>query len=223
MILMPNNHTSLVSSNPACALNHPRPARLKYLTGFVAAVALGLGGLQAASDDNEVLRELIEILREKGSISSEEYDALKKAAAPEPATTTETTAQPETPAPAPVAAEPSQQEAKPKRRDILADQTSSPITPLPKEAPWYEKIGFAGYTQVRYSTVWNEDGADLNVPPPINPPPTMNPSSCAAVASSSPVMSTPTSTSTPKWTSPAPRSAEPPGPSKCATSMAISP
>jgi hypothetical protein len=162
MMLMTENQTSLAPTKPAYALNQPHPARLKYLTGFMAAVALGFGGLQGASDDNQVLRELIEILRAKGSITTEEYDALKKASATEPATSTETHAAPEVPATPP--AEPTPDTEKPKRRDILADQTSSPITPLPKEAKWYDKIGFGGYTQVRYATVWNQEGEDLNVP-----------------------------------------------------------
>lgn len=161
-MLMSENQTSLAPTKPAYALNQPHPARLKYLTGFMAAVALGFGSLQAASEDNQVLRELIEILRAKGSITTEEYDALKKASAPEPATSTETNAAPEVPATPP--AEPTPDTEKPKRRDILADQTSSPITPLPKEAKWYDKIGFGGYTQVRYATVWNQEGEDLNVP-----------------------------------------------------------
>jgi hypothetical protein len=136
----------------------------------------------SAADANAALMQLMKILRDRGSITEEEYQALKAAAqaeapaAPQVVSTATNAAptnampatklpgtEPAVATPAPSIAAAANPGAK-ERPDKLADQTSSAVKTKPKELKWYEKIGFGGYTQLRYSRVLDESGADLAVP-----------------------------------------------------------
>jgi hypothetical protein len=139
------------------------------LAAFLALPAFPIGAAEA----NGALMQLMKILRDRGSITEEEYQALKTAAqseAPaEPRPTAPAIAATNAPAAAvtnaPVALAGTSTTSKLKERpDKLADQTSAPLKPKGKDAKWYEKIGIGGYMQLRYSRVLDETGADLAVP-----------------------------------------------------------
>lgn len=91
----------------------------------------------AARADNDVLLRLLRILRDRGSISEQEYDELRRAAegAGEPP--------PAEPVPPPPV-EPSQ--------------------PAPAEVSWYDRYRFRGYAQFRFSRISGGEGPSLDVP-----------------------------------------------------------
>ncbi|MCC7242325.1 MAG: porin [Acidobacteria bacterium] len=115
---------------------------------FLGATVLAILAAPAARADasNEALLKLLRILRDRGSISANEYEELRAAAAEEPA------AAPSAPAPA----EPSSVSLA-TRVQALDSQTAGQGTDVAvKKAlagKWYDKIGLRGYTQFRYSTV----------------------------------------------------------------------
>ena len=115
---------------------------------------------------------LLEILRDRGSITTEEYDELLRTVAPDGAASESAVtlsalearvnaqaaapaskpAQTATPAPAPAAQDKATQDAAAEAvRRALAGK-------------WYEKISLRGYTQFRLSEVFDVDGVALEVP-----------------------------------------------------------
>ena len=108
----------------------------------VLGLWLGTVAPAAAQAPNDALLRLLQVLRDRGSITAQEYEEIRLVAtgpaAPSP---------PRAAAPAPIAA---------------AD-----LPPLINKAlagKWYERIGLRGYTQFRYADVLNEDGPALEVP-----------------------------------------------------------
>jgi hypothetical protein len=111
-----------------------------------------------AQTSNDALLRLLQVLRDRGSISSQDYDDIRRAA--------------ETPAPLPQASA-ARVDAVERR---VAEQdttiaglkaTSDVVTPLVNKAlagKWYERIGLRGYTQFRYADVLSHDGPALDVP-----------------------------------------------------------
>jgi hypothetical protein len=114
----------------------------------VVALWLGTVAPAAAQAPNDALLRLLQVLRDRGSISAEEYDEIRLVAAgPAQAAAPARPASPPAPAPSAVAA---------------AD-----LPPLINKAlanKWYEKIGLRGYTQFRYADVLSQDGPSLEVP-----------------------------------------------------------
>lgn len=130
----------------------------------VGAIALGacLGTATSSAAANEALLKLLQVLRDRGSISAAEYEDIRRAAeAPEASV-----------AAAPLAAV----EARVAEQDKKVAEQSSRIDAIQKSAgdvgpavtkalanKWYEKIGLRGYTQLRYSEVLSHDGVPLEV------------------------------------------------------------
>jgi hypothetical protein len=108
----------------------------------VLALCLGTVAPAAAQAPNDALLRLLQVLRDRGSITAQEYEEIRLVAAGPAAPSP-----PQAVAPAPMAA---------------AD-----LPPLINKAlagKWYERIGLRGYTQFRYADVLNEDGPALEVP-----------------------------------------------------------
>src|SRR5262245_7327578 len=143
-----------------------RRAARGHLAPLAGAVALCL--LVPASPvhaSNEALVRLLQVLRDRGSISAQEYDDIRKVAeAPDAA--------PATPAPAAadaarVAAVEQRVAAQEKTVAGLRSAVDGAVPPLVTKAlagKWYERIGLRGYTQFRFSNVLDEVGPDLEVP-----------------------------------------------------------
>ena len=109
-------------------------------------LCVALAAPARADAANDALLKLLQVLRDRGSISPAEYEAIRVLAEPEPAP-------PAAPArPAAPAAEP---------------VTAKDLPPLVNRAlanKWYEKIGLRGYTQFRYTDVLSRDGVAIEVP-----------------------------------------------------------
>lgn len=125
----------------------------------LARVAWLIGGLLLASThdayaSNDALLKLLEILRNRGSISAEEYEQIRLVAdAPATALERASAALPRTAESAPAAVPP--------------PSTDERVTPLVNKAlagKWYERIGLRGYTQFRYADVLSHEGPALEVP-----------------------------------------------------------
>jgi hypothetical protein len=97
------------------------------------------------------MQKLLAILHDRGSISDAEYEELKEMA-------DEDAAAQAAPAAAPGATPPATATAAPaSAATVVADAAK-------KAAHWYEKFGIRGYTQVRYTSVFDQSGAKLDVP-----------------------------------------------------------
>lgn len=130
--------------------------------------------------------KLLKVLKDRGSISEADYQMLVDAAKSEgqpvgAAAPAAVGTPPETPSPVtrpastdarPVgetAVVPPAQASKDGHREaarLKTDETSSTADAVRAalKGKWYEKIGFRGYAQVRYTQVLDHEGADLNVP-----------------------------------------------------------
>ena len=117
------------------------------ITGVVV-LWLGTVAPATAQTPNDALLRLLQVLRDRGSISAEEYDEIRLVAAgPAAAAAPARPASP--PAPAP---------------QVLAAADVPPLINKALANKWYEKIGLRGYTQFRYADVLSEDGPALEVP-----------------------------------------------------------
>lgn len=121
------------------------------MLGRTVAVTLlilgGWSGVAAAADgQNEALMRLLQVLRDRGSITAAEYDEIRLVATATPAPAAATP--PPAPAPAPA---PSTTDLQPAVNKALAGK-------------WYEKIGLRGYSQFRYSDVMAQEGLPIEVP-----------------------------------------------------------
>lgn len=132
----------------------------------VAIVLLTLmmgSGLPARSEAaNEALLKLLQVLRDRGSISEAEYEAIKQVAdapegapaasdpSPPPAQPQITLASSRTPQPAPV--------------DVMTAKDLPPLVNKVLANKWYERVGLRGYTQFRYADVLSREGAPIEVP-----------------------------------------------------------
>lgn len=121
---------------------------------------------------NEAMLKLLRILRDRGSITAEEYEDLRQAAeAPE--TSAAPPAVPAAPLPTAQArtapeALPASTEALTTRVQALEAQVAKQDTDVVKKAlanKWYERIGLRGYTQFRFAEAGaSESGPDVEVP-----------------------------------------------------------
>ncbi len=136
--------------------------RVGRLAGVIAFCLLFRASRAEAASD-AILR-LLQVLRDRGSISIQEYDEIRKVA--------EAPAAPAPPAaPAADAARVATVEqrvaAQEKELAGLRSTVDGAVPPLVTKAlagKWYERIGLRGYTQFRVSNVLGEDGPDLEVP-----------------------------------------------------------
>jgi hypothetical protein len=129
-----------------------------------------------AQGTNDALLRLLRILRDRGSISADEYEDLRLAAGgagPEtPATAPRPAATPvaiavavHTPPAAPnVLASADSPDARVQALDAQVAKQADDVVKKALANKWYEKIGLRGYTQFRVSEVRQGEGPDLEVP-----------------------------------------------------------
>jgi Phosphate-selective porin O and P len=139
---------------------------------LVAIVALGIAVPARAQGTNDALLRLLRILRDRGSLTADEYEELRLAAGP-PA--------PEAPSQARAATPPASGQTPPAPQTVLAstDQLAARVQALETQVArqdtgevvkkalankWYERIGLRGYTQFRFSEVNQGEGPDIEVP-----------------------------------------------------------
>lgn len=105
------------------------------------AILAGLAAPQPVEAANDALLRLLQVLRDRGSISAQEYEDIRRVAeAPESPGTAATPEPPAAPVAPPVASAP------------------------PQVGKWYERMQIRGYTQLRYTEVGAQRGAVLEVP-----------------------------------------------------------
>lgn len=135
---------------------------------------------------NDALLKLLQILRDRGSITAEEYDDIRRVA-DEPVPIVAPSSTPAVPAypPARPAIDDQFQRSRasagfqtvsfapnatPAVEPTASDQTAKPQADVPAKPPakperaWYEKLTLRGYTQFRYSGVDEGEGPPLEVP-----------------------------------------------------------
>jgi len=115
------------------------------IVGITVLILIGWGGAVSAADTkNEALLRLMQVLRDRGSITPAEYDEIRLIATAGASLATSGTEPVSAGAPA-----------------------TADLPPVVNKAPtgkWYEKIGLRGYTQFRYTDVLSQDGLTLEVP-----------------------------------------------------------
>lgn len=136
---------------------------------FVLAPVVLLAGPSPARASNEALLKLLRVLRDRGSISAQEYDEIRLAAeAPEAPVVP-----PPVPAvaPAPSAAPSQDASAREAAQDKAIAEVKAAVTGTPAPVvrtalagKWYERMLIRGYTQMRYAEVGAQSGAVLEVP-----------------------------------------------------------
>jgi len=120
------------------------------------------------ASDAAMLR-LLRILRDRGSITAQEYDELK-VAADEDSKSAVPTASSGNPGGAGVvegskpAASGGAPVAAPAGHASLSQEVKAPEKAAPRAPKWYDKISFRSYTQFRYNAVLDDAGPGLNVP-----------------------------------------------------------
>lgn len=122
---------------------------------------------------------LLKVLKDRGTLTAQEYDDLVAAAQAEsapvavagpapattpPSTTTVSTGATSTQTPTSSKAEPTS--ASPSTAKSTETAAASPAKPAekPKAPKWYDQLNLRGYTQFRYHSILDRDGAELNVP-----------------------------------------------------------
>jgi Phosphate-selective porin O and P len=117
------------------------------------------GPARAQTADPALLR-LLQVLRDRGSISAQEFEDIRALA--------DRTQAPAPPAPGPSPAPTSAKDAE-QDKAIAAATAATTGTPAPVVAralagKWYERMQIRGYTQLRYAEVGAQKGAVLEVP-----------------------------------------------------------
>lgn len=133
------------------------------MAAAVTVFVLGGWAPAFAAQGNDALLRLLRILRDRGSISADEYEELRAAAGG----TADPAAPPSAPAPSGAAAAPVEVLAT--RVDMLetraaAQADTGDIVKKALAGKWYEKIGLRGYTQFRFTEVQQGEGTDVEVP-----------------------------------------------------------
>jgi hypothetical protein len=130
-------------------------------SSVVLAVGLMLGGVRvstAADGTNAALLRLLQVLRDRGSITAQEYEDIRLAAGtPDPA-----------PEAAPVAADLATRVAEQEKTlaevKTVTAGTPAPVVSRALAGKWYERISLRGYTQLRGHEVSSGGGAAVEVP-----------------------------------------------------------
>ncbi len=138
------------------AFRRSAPATRSIGLAVVLAALAVFGQPRPALAANPALLRLLQVLRDKGSITAEEYADIRAVAeAPDVATAPT----PDVPVPSPVDAA--------QVKAVAAAQAAA-VTPATVTkalaGKWYERIGIRGYSQLRYSDVTSQSGAVLEVP-----------------------------------------------------------
>ena len=110
-----------------------------------------------AEAQNEALLRLLQVLRDRGSITAQEYEEIRKVAE-----------SPQAPAPAgqvgALEKRVAEQEKTVAAIKAQTDGNPPPIVSRALSGKWYERIGLRGYTQFRVSDVFDHEGPALEVP-----------------------------------------------------------
>ncbi len=137
-----------------------RICRARFTFAVVLAMLLGASSRADAGDaTNEALLRLLEVLQQRGSITTQEHDAIKALAeAPTPSVAASPGVVPDL-APRLAATE----------KAVAEVQTATAGTPAPVVSralagKWYERLALRGYTQFRREEVFSNEGAVLEVP-----------------------------------------------------------
>jgi len=130
-----------------------------------------------AHASNEALLKLLRILRDRGSITAEEYDELRVSAegpdtGPPPGTggpvvQTAAASSTQTPEAVPKVLTPTEQAISGRLQAVEAQLAKQDPEVAVKKAlsnKWYERLGMRGYTQFRFTEVAQGEGAALEVP-----------------------------------------------------------
>lgn len=126
------------------------PIRVAVLAAVLALIA------SPARASNDALLRLLQVLRDRGSISAQEYDDIRKVAeAGEPTPV---------PAPAPLPAHEVDQDAAIAQLKTATTGHPAPVVREALAGKWYEKLQIRGYSQFRYEEVASQSGAVLEVP-----------------------------------------------------------
>lgn len=134
-------------------------ARSLGLAALLTAVAV-VGQPRPALAANPALLRLLQVLRDKGSITAQEYDDIRAVA-----DLPDSPAAP--PAPGAVAASSPRDAAQDQAiAEMKAAVASAPAAAVTKAlaGKWYERIAVRGYSQLRYAEVASQSGAVLEVP-----------------------------------------------------------
>jgi hypothetical protein len=133
--------------------------RLLALVGLVGLVPAG-----PAWASNEALLRLLEVLRDRGSLTAQEYEDVRRLAQePEP----EQGASAQAPATATRVQAVEQRVAEQEKALAAVKATTDVVTPLVNKAlagKWYERLGLRGYTQFRMSDVLSQEGPAMEIP-----------------------------------------------------------
>lgn len=158
---------------------HSTAASRAVFAMLAVAAWLALAGRAEAS--NEALLKLLQLLRDRGSITAAEYQEIKLAAeaeasptpapAPAAAASQPATTPPAAPAGAIAPASPAtpptvavQVNAQPSAPAAAATPDVKPLVDKALAGKWYERLGLRGYTQFRYEDVVNSNGTPIEVP-----------------------------------------------------------
>ena len=126
--------------------------RLIRFRPMLLALVVLLWWAPPAEAQNEALLRLLQVLRDRGSITAQEYEEIRKVA--------------ETP---PAQAKTLEQRVADQEKAVAAikaqtDGNPPPIVGRALAGKWYERIGFRGYTQFRVSNAFDQEGPVLEVP-----------------------------------------------------------
>jgi hypothetical protein len=124
--------------------------------GLIAIVALLVLATPVQAQNAALLR-LLQVLRDRGSITAQEYEEIRKVAE-----------SPQTPAPAgqvgALEKRVAEQEKTVAEIKAQIDGNPPPVVSRALAGKWYERIGLRGYTQFRVSDVFDHEGPALEVP-----------------------------------------------------------
>ncbi len=163
-----------------------KPKVIPFLSGLICLTLLGLASPLSASQD--AMLALFKILRDRGSISDAEYQALVTLAAEDEKEVSQQIAAATTPSAVSPSvggsrsdrqwplvekamtsleerlAEDEVKLAKVEANLKIFDDTSAAIVDRVLEGRWYERLKIDGYTQFRFTSLMNDEASLLNVP-----------------------------------------------------------
>ena len=138
------------------------------------AVALAvLGPVFSTEAASPALIKLLKVLKDRGTLSAQEYDDLVLAAQAESAPVIASPAVVSAPSGIQLAPQAALKLAKPAETASAATTSASSVSSAAgtdktadkaKAPKWYDHLSLKGYTQLRYNSILDQQGADLNVP-----------------------------------------------------------
>lgn len=132
---------------------HPpgHPASYRFVPLVLAAFLLAVPGAGVAAP-NDALLKLLQVLRDRGSITAQEYEEIRLAAEGDAA------------APAPASPREVAQDQAIAEVKAAVSGTPAPVVRSALAGKWYERLQIRGYSQFRYEEVTDQRGPRLEVP-----------------------------------------------------------